>query len=503
VSRAWALALLAVSVGVTPAAAQRSLAIKRFDAAIRVEPDGGIQVTETIVAQFTGSWNGIYRTIPVKYRTAQGLNWTLGLDIAGRERHYLKLRIWVPGAENATRTVVLQYRATNALRFFDEHDELYWNVTGDEWDVPIEAATAQIELPPGTEGVRAIAFNGVYGSRAQDASVETSGTAVRIAMPHALGFHEGLTAVVGWSKGVVAEPTAVARTVGVFASNWPLGIPVVVFIGMFLLWQRSGKDPRPRPVAVQYKPPKDMTPAEAGTLLDNDVDMRDITATLVDLGVRGYLRFEERDDPKFFGLFSEREYVIHRLQPTDAANGLAEHERLVLAGIFSRRGTSVELSQLEDEFYTELPGIRSSIFNRLKRHGFYRARPDRVRKNWRHRARLQPHHARPHAIWRAGAGTRARLRGVPAARGFRAPQTRDRGSSRNVRPVPAVRDGVRSGEEMGEGVRGDLHRATSMVHRHEWFGLQPEPAVEQPDREEEEGAVGVEGFEGRRQKVEC
>jgi uncharacterized membrane protein YgcG len=396
VSRAWALALLAVSVGVTPAAAQRSLAIKRFDAAIRVEPDGGIQVTETIVAQFTGSWNGIYRTIPVKYRTAQGLNWTLGLDIlgatddagrslkveAGRERHYLKLRIWVPGAENATRTVVLQYRATNALRFFDEHDELYWNVTGDEWDVPIEAATAQIELPPGTEGVRAIAFNGVYGSRAQDASVETSGTAVRIAMPHALGFHEGLTAVVGWNKGVVAEPTAVARTVGVFASNWPLGIPVVVFIGMFLLWQRSGKDPRPRPVAVQYKPPKDMTPAEAGTLLDNDVDMRDITATLVDLGVRGYLRFEERDDPKFFGLFSEREYVIHRLQPTDAANGLAEHERLVLAGIFSRRGTSVELSQLEDEFYTELPGIRSSIFNRLKRHGFYRARPDRVRKNW-------------------------------------------------------------------------------------------------------------------------
>jgi uncharacterized protein (TIGR04222 family) len=396
VSRAFVLALLALWVGITPAAAQRSLAIKRFDATIRVERDASIDVTETIVAQFTGSWNGIYRSIPVKYRTAQGFNWTLGLNIEGatdgegrplkietsRERHYVKIKIWVPGAQNVTRTVVLSYRATNALRFFDEHDELYWNVTGDEWDVPIEAATAQIELPAGTEGVRAIAFNGVYGSRAQDASVETSGTTVRIAMPQALGFHEGLTAVVGWNKGVVAEPTAAARATGMLASNWPLAIPIPVFFAMFLAWRRRGKDPRPRPVAVQYEPPQDITPAEAGTLLDNSVDMRDITATLVDLAVRGYLRFEEREDSKFFGLISGREYVMHRLNPAKGANGLTEHERLVLDGVFSGRGSSVELSELEDEFYSELPGIKASIFDRLRERGFYRARPDRVRSTW-------------------------------------------------------------------------------------------------------------------------
>jgi len=378
------------------AVAQRSLVIERFDAVIRVEPDGTIDVTETITARFTGAWNGIYRSIPVKYRTAQGLNWTLGLDVrgatdgdgrplrveTGRERHYVKLRMWIPGAEDATRTAVLHYRATNALRFFDEHDELYWNVTGDEWDVPIEAATARIELPPEATGVRAIAFNGVYGSTAQDASVEVEGTAVRIAMPHALAFHEGLTAVVGWDKGVVAEPSAAARTAGVVSSNWPLLIPVPVLIGAFLMWRRRGKDPSRLPVTVRYEPPPGLTPGEAGTLMDNTPDMRDITATLVDLAVRGHLRFEERDESKLFGLIKEREYVLHRQAPPDDAGPVAPHERRLLDGIFSGRGQTVALSELEDEFYSRLPGIRTAIFDRLLERGLYHARPDQVRQRW-------------------------------------------------------------------------------------------------------------------------
>ena len=97
-----------------------------------------------------------------------------------RDRHYIKYKIWVPGAEDATRTLVLRYRARNGLRFFEDHDELYWNVTGDEWDVPIGTASARIELPAGATGVRAIAFNGAYGSTAQDAEVAIEGTSVRV-----------------------------------------------------------------------------------------------------------------------------------------------------------------------------------------------------------------------------------------------------------------------------------------------------------------------------------
>jgi hypothetical protein len=387
--------LLLLACWGAPGAAQRSYTIDRFDAVIAVQRDGSIQVTETITARFVGSWNGIYRTIPVKYRTAQGLNWTLGLSLqratdaegrplrveASRERHYIKFKVWVPGAADATRTIVLRYRATNGLRFFEEHDELYWNVTGDEWDVALGAAAARIELPPGTGGIRAIAFNGAYGSTAQDARVETSGTTVRITMPHALGFHEGLTAVVGWNKGVVVEPPATARAAAVAGSNWPLVIPIPIFLLVFFIWRRHGKDPRRLPIAVQYEPPRELTPAEAGTLLDNSADLRDITATLVDLAVRGYLKIEEYEENKLFGLLSGRGYALRRLD-RPAGPELAPHEQRMLDGLFRRHGERVELSDLKDEFYSELPGIKNGIFDRLRARGFYHARPDRVRAWW-------------------------------------------------------------------------------------------------------------------------
>jgi hypothetical protein len=391
------LAVLLLVLGCTTRlAAQRSLAIERFHATIQVEPDGAIAVAESIVARFTGSWNGVYRTIPVEYHTDQGFNWTLRLELLGatdengrtlrvdksRERHYAKFKIWVPGAQDATHTVVLRYRARNGLRFFEDHDELYWNVTGDEWDVPLDAVSARIELPAAAGGIRAIAFNGAYGSTAQEATVETRGTTVSVVMPHALGFHEGLTAVVGWDKGVVTPPSTASRVAGFLGSNWPLAIPIPAFLLAFAAWRRRGRDPRRLPVTVQYDPPQGFTPGEAGTLLDNSVDMRDITATLVDLAVRGYLRIEEIDDRMLFGLIGGREYVLHRLEPAAPGSPLAPHEQGVYDGIFASRGATVKMSELENQFYSKLPGIRTNLFDRLLEKGAYHARPDRVRARW-------------------------------------------------------------------------------------------------------------------------
>jgi len=389
------LVLAGLLCAAAPAWAQRSLAIKGFDATIAVQRDGSLDVTESITARFTGSWNGISRMIPVVYRTPQGFNWTLGLKLLGatdesgrslrvqgsRERHYRKYKIWVPNAYNATHTVRLHYLAYNGLRFFEDHDELYWNVTGDEWDVPLEAVSARISLPGTASGVRAIAFNGAYGSTARDAQVTTSGTTVALAMPQGLGFREGLTAVVGWDKGAVRAPTA-AQRVGLFlGANWPLGVPVLVFLGMFALWYRVGRDPRSLPVAVQYEPPDGLTPGEAGTLMDGSVDMRDITATVVNLAVEGRLKIEEREEPLFLGLFKHKEFVFHRLDPKDGAKPLEAHEESVLLGIFDG-AREVKMSDLHNEFYKNLPDIRESAYQRLIQRGLYRSRPDKVKGRW-------------------------------------------------------------------------------------------------------------------------
>jgi len=378
-------------------AGARQLVIESFTVEVHVNADGVIDVTETIRPRFTGQWNGIYRSIPVEYRTPQGFNYSLLLEplgVAGeggalryetsRERHYLKFKIWVPGAEDATRTVVLRYRVLNGLRFFEEHDELYWNITGDEWEVPIESASARIILPAGATGVRALAFTGSYGAQAQEADVEITANEVKMRMRRRLAFREGLTAVVGWDKGLVHEPSAAAKGSMFLRSNWPLLIPLVVFALMFWLWATRGRDPRLRPIAAQYAPPEGLTPAEAGTLIDNKADMRDITATIVDLAVRGHLLIEEIEEAKLLGIFgSGKEYVFHRRQPKNTDDKLKPHERELFDSLFSRGSSDkVELSELENKFYKDLPGIRDAIFEALLARRYYAQRPDKVKRRY-------------------------------------------------------------------------------------------------------------------------
>jgi uncharacterized membrane protein len=388
--RAAALAAAAALLLALPArAADRTIVIDSFDAAIEVATDGSIEVAETITATFSGSWNGLYRTIPIQYRTPQGLNYTLRLQVedvtdgsgahlrteSSRERHYRKIKIWVPGAQDATRTIRLRYRVANGLRFFEEHDELYWNITGDEWDVPIRRATATITLPSGVSGLRATAFRGTYGSTTRN-DVTIDGNVVHIAT-EGLAFHEGLTAVVGWNPGVVHRPTAAEQVGSALFSNMPLAIPLLVFAGMFALWRSRGRDPALAPISTRYEPPAEMTPAELGTLADGKPDMRDITATIVDLAVRGYVHIEEQDSDRFLGLWTSKDYVFTTTKPREDWSALKKHERDLLGAMFGAN-EMVSLSDLKNKFYKRLPDLKNSLYENLVKGGLYTARPDRV-----------------------------------------------------------------------------------------------------------------------------
>ena len=375
----------------------RELRIEKFDAEITVLPDSSIHVTENIQARFIGSnWHGLYRTIPVEYASPQGFNYTLFLSVkritdgdgnilkfeSSRVRHYRKLKIYVPDADNSTHTISIEYIVSDALRFFEDHDELYWNVTGDEWDVPIHEATAHIVLPTGTTNIRTNLFTGGYGSRSQEADAEVVGNGVDVRTRSPLGYHQGLTMAIAFDKGFVHEPTAADKASLFLRSNWPLGLPFATFILMFYLWWTRGRDPRLRPIAAQYEPPDQLTPGEAGTLVDNSADMRDITAGIVDLAVRGYILIEEKKKEHLMGLVHDKDYVFHLRKPRTEWSSLKPHELDLLNGMFASGMDSVSLSDLHNQFYQYLPGIKSSIFDSLVTHGYYRRRPDSVRASY-------------------------------------------------------------------------------------------------------------------------
>jgi uncharacterized membrane protein YgcG len=388
------LALLLAALAFALPVRAREMKIQNFESLVTVNPNGTIDVSETITANFTGEWHGIYRTIPVEYSTAQGLNYTLFLsdviatDDSGnrlkletsRQGPNEQFKIYVPDAVNATRTVVLHYHVLDGLRFFPDHDELYWNVTGNSWDVPLQAASAEIDLPAGATGIRTLAFTGAYGSNSQDADVQVNASQITVKSRHSLRFHEGLTAVIGWDKGLVHEPTALDLFFLYLRSNWVLILPVLAFGIMFWLWWTRGRDPRRQPISVQYEPPDQLTPGEVGTLVDNSANMRDITATIVDLAVKGYYVIEQTERDQMLGLLHSKEYTFHLKKPATEWQTARPHELEMLTALFDGGARdTVKMSELQNHFYVHLPKIRDNIFDALVTDGYYLHRPDRVR----------------------------------------------------------------------------------------------------------------------------
>jgi len=415
-ARRW-LALIAFGVAIaapampaaTPAAAQdRSLTIASFNAEITVGATGAIEVTETLRPRFTGSWNGIFRNLSLEHRTGRNRRVPLRVELvsitdeAGNALRFeteksawsRRWQIWVPGAQDATRTVVIRYRISNGLRFFDEDtdvgalDELYWNVTGNGWDIAIEEASASIRLPDGVRVLQSAVYTGVEGSQARDAVLTQESSAILVRTTQMLYPGEGMTVAVGWAPGVVTRPEDSGEPSGTAALAF--SVPLLALFFAFRSWSKHGRDPEARAVVVQYEPPGDLTAAEAGTLVDHTVQMRDVTAMLVHLAVRGFIQIEQSEKRYMFGLVKRTEYVFHRKRHSSEWQGLKPHERAFLRSFFedekpSESGAyhgSVAMSDLTNEFYRKLPGIRNAIYDDLIAAGYYDRHPVKARVKW-------------------------------------------------------------------------------------------------------------------------
>src|SRR5690242_903743 len=382
-TRRAAVLFLLLFVSSVPALA-RSWRIADFHSTVAIDDHGGTSVTEQISLVFIGHWNGIYRTIPVEYPGPRGTNYTLLLTVqsvtddqghalkyeSSREGSYRKLKIYVPGAEDTTKTVVISYASPNAIRYFEDHDEFYWNVTGNDWPVPIDHASALVSLPESSAGgLRAQAFTGVYGSHDRDAEAKVNGSHVEFETSNPLPMRGGLTADVYIPKGVLKQPGPLTRLGWFLRGNSVVLLPFWTFAVMFALWWFKGRDPDPgMSVAPMYEPPKDMSPAEVGTLLDDSIDPRDITSTLIDLAVRGYVKIEQVEVPGFFR--HGKDYIFHLLKDHTHWQELAPHERVMLENVFVG-GQMTKLSSLKNRFYTAIPVIKEDVFSALRRKGMY------------------------------------------------------------------------------------------------------------------------------------
>lgn len=389
----FAVALLAA--GMTGV---HAFAVHLFHSDITIHKDSSYTVKETIEVDFRGEQKrGIIRDIPVRTRDRYNQKRSLRVDVKGvtnglggrwdfkvlRSGDYLNIRIGNPDVYiSGPQTYVITYTVANGMLFLDQHDELYWNVTGTDWPEGIGAASAVVTLPEGVaEGqLQAMGFVGGYGSREQGlVTVEGNGASYNSRRP--LGFKEGMTVALGWPKGMVEPPSASTRLMWFLQDNYFVFFPFIFLFGFVIAHQKLGKDPDVGlSQVVRYEPPDQLRPGEIGTLVDQKADTVDITSTIIDLAARGYLTIEEQ--PK--GFLGGKGYVFTKVEGAGAQDyrgGLNDYETKLMNGLFLK-GTTVSMDDLENSFYTTAKTIANNLYDSLMKRHYFTAHPETIRNTY-------------------------------------------------------------------------------------------------------------------------
>ena len=394
--------VLMIAVPVPASAERGGYVIRSFDVDLRVQSNAELLVEERLVVDFREPRHGIYRTIPVDYVDPRGYVYSLGfrlvevVDDQGRSHvaevtrvgRRVMIRIGSSDVMVQGRVIyAIRYRVRNAVTHFAEHDELYWNATGHEWQSTIDQASAQVLLPGvvALDDLETAGYAGAYGSPERNISPDVSPTGGTTSVTYrtegALAPLEGLTVAAAWPHGIVQFPNVAARVAAFLVENWILLMPVAAFGFLVHRYSASGRDPYGAgAVVVRYEPPEDLTPGEIGAILAERVDLGDITASVVDLAVRGYLRIRIEEEDKWFGLISNEETWFERLDKP--REGLRGYERLILMGLFEA-GDVISTTDLEHRFYKKLPDIRTALWEDLARRRLVEGSPARIRRLWR------------------------------------------------------------------------------------------------------------------------
>jgi len=397
-----AIVILSVGLGMGARAAESGWVVNAFDAQIVIQADGRLVVNETIDVDFgTSEHHGIFRDIPVKYawpnaprkQRVYELQVLSVSDASGRAWRFetygngsnVEIKI---GDADRTVTGRQQYRIAyvvhGALNGFPDHDELFWNVTGSEWPVPIISASATVRAP--AQLSQSTCYAGPVGSADRCGGIESVASGAIYKSGRTLEPGDDFTVVAGLRKGVVAEPLPILqdrpRELAEFFDLTPAWLALGAFVavgGIGLvawLWYRVGRDDREHETIVpEFEPPEKLRPAQIGLLVDERADTLDVTATIVDLAVRGFLTITEI--PKE-GLLGQRDWLLTRRK---ASGDLLDYEQIIFDGLFAT-GEEVKLSSLRRHFYATLAKAQSALYADAVTRGWFPLDPSKTRATY-------------------------------------------------------------------------------------------------------------------------
>lgn len=391
--------------------AESDWTINNFSSDINILKTGQIKVVETIDVDFNNiEKHGIYRDLPYVYDN-KGVKLYTKVDNIIVKQDQLPAKTAISTTDNnlrikigeANRTIIgkhnyqISYTVAGVLKSFNNFDELYWNVTGNNWDADIIHASATVHAPNNSI-IQTTCFEGYTGSTNPCKYNKTSNTAtfenINILYPS-----YGLTAVVDFKKGTV--PILTVEKPKTFFDNlisWPsistFIISLIAGVGaIFYLWLKYGRDYwfpgvtgyleknsggiiKPfgshEPVVVEFTPPENLPPALIGLIVDEQADTLDVTSTIIDLASRGFLTITEIPKKWIFGS------IDYKLKQTKKdTQKLLSYEKELLTRIFTKN--EILTSELKLKFYDDLKIVKEKLYKESIDRGYFSDNPEKIR----------------------------------------------------------------------------------------------------------------------------
>ncbi|MFZ2153636.1 MAG: DUF2207 domain-containing protein [Candidatus Moraniibacteriota bacterium] len=353
--------------------------VQDFNAEIIVNKDSSLDITETIVADCGTGFDkhGIFRILPEKVNiTGIGeaktpIKLISIKDLQGNSYGYSESRnnadktvTWKIGDANKTvqgvNVYVIKYQVKNTIRFYNENfDELYWNLTGNFWEIEIDKARIEVKFPKEIKNdeVTVDLYSGTLGAKDNQIAdfYWQNETNLIVDSKRTLLSGEGITAAVTFAKNIFTpyQPTFWE----LYGQYLFLIIPVGAFFICFSIWKKYGDDPTfDKTVIAQYEAPKGMSPIEMGLLMTNGTFKNHfITAELINFAVLGIITIKEIENKILF--FTSKDYEIIRTNNKEAENVLNEAQKVILNKIFEKDG-NVRISSLKNNFYKVLGDLK-------------------------------------------------------------------------------------------------------------------------------------------------
>ncbi|MDH5368188.1 MAG: DUF2207 domain-containing protein [Cyclobacteriaceae bacterium] len=329
--------------------------IIEFHSDITVNTDRSIDVVETIKVNAEGYriQRGIYRDIPIVLLNENGTKRYFDLEVKsvlknGEPEPFSeigisngrKIRIGDANVflEHGEYEYTIAYNMNDQVRFFDEYDELYWNVTGNFWQFEIEKASTKITLPEGAVISQYNGFTGEEGDVGSDFEVDKlNDNILLMKTTKALPTYHGLTVGVGWQKGVIPPPTAEElRAIEMKKYKGAIyGVVGVFIIFLYLLWAwfKVGVDPKGGVIIPRFDPPKGYSPAACRFVLNMGFDNKSFAASLVSMAVKGFVQIDK----------TKKKYKLNKISKDEKL--LSKGEQRIVSKLFSGGKTSIEIDQ--------------------------------------------------------------------------------------------------------------------------------------------------------------